>query len=255
MINELYCLLNNALAADLQKVVAADYVPAEYRPVRSSETIHQMWLSLVGEGLQARQYWICHIRRLIDRGFKTIQSTRFDARQAYAISDMQSQLADMFAPKSQLTEGWRVNKTNWWADEYTLNRLMIDVNGSQADLYINDGIRAISTSNENASGFFTFKLPNSDDISLMVEKDVVGGGFQIQWATRPRETVNSKMDRIIESNKSAISDLLRVSPSRLDASYRAVLGNLLGSPASGAMRAGSLALLVAAHFAQIMDSR
>lgn len=256
MLNELYCLLNNATVSDTSTVVAADLVPNTFKPVRAGNSIHSLWQALVSDELQARQYWICQMRRMIQRAFKQLVLTKFDGRQAYAVSDMQALLAGYFKPVGTISSGWRTSSNNWWAAEYQLKKLevLIDPVSGLGQIYLNGNRQPLSTQSANSAGQYLFQLDQSQDLTLLVDRDTASGGFGLTWATRPRESLSDRISRIARDYMQGVNDLA-TSGSRLDAAVCQQLRAVVQSPAAGSMRAAAAGVLIAGHFAYLLDNR
>lgn len=255
MLNELYCTLNNLAASDTAGVVAVDHIPGSFRAVRASHAIDTLWLELLSRDAQARQYWLCQIRRLINRAFMHLLMTKFDARQVYAVADLQGQLADYFRPEATLESGWRASNLSWWGPDYQLKRFEVRISGNSAELYAGGSSSPLASTSVSTAGEFLFTLDADQGITLSASQALVGGGFALTWATRPRESLAQRAARVIDASPQAIAELASSSASRFDTAQRSQLRCAAQSPAGGAMRAAAAGLLIAGHFAHLADNR
>lgn len=190
MPNLFYALLNNSTAAELESIVAADYVPSNFRPVNPHPLAVLARKAILGTDLQSQQYWITRIRQLLLKSPVRFNLKLENIEGGYAIYEIGQELRRYFDPVMESGVAEHFGRLR--GDEYQLETFRLTAQGT--DLVALKNNQPIYTS------------PFVGDIAKLVIDPVQETGVSVniedtpntlRWAYRPKQTLVERYREVL----------------------------------------------------------
>lgn len=182
MPNLFYSLLNNSTAADLESIVAADYVPSSFRPVNPHPLAALALKVILGTDLQSQQYWITRIRQLLLKSPLRFNLRLENIEGGYSIHEIGQELRRYFEPVLETGSVPYFGRLS--GDDYQLETYRLTSQGSE--LVASKNNRPIYVTEFVGD---TAKLVIDPILESGISVTVDDTPNTVRWAYRPNKTL------------------------------------------------------------------